>query len=65
MVKKKVKKKSKPKSKNKKSIKQKKETTRFRPAYEYYNMTTGEIYPKIFFKETFWTKLLKFLGLKP
>ena len=25
----------------------------------------GQLYPKLFFKETFWTKLLKFLGLKP
>ena len=63
MIKKKVKQSTKPKTKKKKSIK-KKIASKFRPAYEYYDMRTGEIYPKIFFRETFWTKLLKFLGIK-
>jgi hypothetical protein len=58
MVKKKVKQFTKPKTKKKKIA------SKFRPAYEYYDMRTGEIYPKIFFRETFWTKLLKFLGIK-
>jgi hypothetical protein len=34
-----------------------------RPVSEYYNLETGEIYPKIFFKESWWTKLKRFLGL--
>jgi hypothetical protein len=36
-----------------------------RPVCEYYNTTTGEIYPKIFFKESWWTKFKRFLGLVP
>lgn len=34
-----------------------------RPVSEYYNLETGEIYPKIFFRESWWTKLKRFLGL--
>jgi hypothetical protein len=34
-----------------------------RPVSEYYNLQTGEIYPKIFFRESWWTKLKRFLGL--
>ena len=60
-----VKKKAKPKSKKKKSTKKKQTAPKFRPAYEYYDMNTGEIYPKIFFKETWWTKFLRFLGFTP
>jgi hypothetical protein len=36
-----------------------------RPVSEYYNLETGEIYPKIFFKESLWTRFLRFLGLAP
>lgn len=36
-----------------------------RPVSEYYDLQTGEIYPKIFFKESLWTKFLRFLGLAP
>jgi hypothetical protein len=36
-----------------------------RPVGEYYNLQTGEIYPKIFFKESWWTKLKRFFGLVP
>lgn len=36
-----------------------------RPVSEYYNLATNEIYPKIFFRETWWTKLKRFLGLMP
>jgi len=36
-----------------------------RPVSEYYNLATNEIYPKIFFRETWWTKLKRFLGLIP
>lgn len=34
-----------------------------RPVSEYYNLETGEIYPKIFFKESWWTRFKRFLGL--
>ena len=34
-----------------------------RPVSEYYNVETGEIYPKIFFKESLWTRLKRFFGL--
>jgi len=34
-----------------------------RPVCEYYNLQTGEIYPKIFFKESWWDKIKRFLGL--
>lgn len=36
-----------------------------RPVSEYYNLETGEIYPKVFFKESLWTKFLRFIGLVP
>jgi hypothetical protein len=36
-----------------------------RPVCEYYNLETGEIYPKIFFKESWWVKIKRFLGLIP
>jgi hypothetical protein len=36
-----------------------------RPVSEYYDLQTGEIYPKIFFKESLWTRFLRFLGLAP
>jgi hypothetical protein len=36
-----------------------------RSVSEYYNLQTGEIYPKIFFKESLWTKFKRFLGLVP
>jgi hypothetical protein len=36
-----------------------------RPVSEYYNLETGEIYPKIFFRESMWTKIKRFLGLIP
>lgn len=36
-----------------------------RPVSEYYNLETGEIYPKIFFRESWWTKLQRFIGLIP
>jgi hypothetical protein len=36
-----------------------------RPVSEYYNLQTGEIYPKIFFRESWWTKLKRFIGLIP
>lgn len=36
-----------------------------RPVSEYYNLETGEIYPKIFFKQSLWTRFLRFLGLAP
>jgi len=36
-----------------------------RPVSEYYNLKKNEIYPKIFFKENWWTKLKRFLGLIP
>lgn len=36
-----------------------------RPVSEYYNLETGEIYPKIFFKESWWTIFKRFLGLVP
>ena len=36
-----------------------------RPVSEYYNLETGEIYPKIFFKESYWTKFKRFIGLIP
>ena len=35
-----------------------------RPVNEYYNKD-GEIYPKIFFKESWWTKFKRFIGLVP
>lgn len=34
-----------------------------RPVSEYYNLKTGEIYPKVFFKESWWTRFKRFLGL--
>ncbi len=34
-----------------------------RPVSEYYNLETGEIYPKIFFRESLWTRLKRFFGL--
>lgn len=34
-----------------------------RPVSEYYNLETGEIYPKVFFKESWWTRFKRFLGL--
>lgn len=36
-----------------------------RPVSEYYNLETGEIYPKIFFRESWWTKLKRFFGIIP
>jgi len=36
-----------------------------RPVSEYYNLETGEIYPKVLFKESLWTKFLRFIGLVP
>jgi hypothetical protein len=36
-----------------------------RPVSEYYNLETGEIYPKIFFRESWWTKFKRFIGLIP
>lgn len=36
-----------------------------RPVSDYYNTTTGEIFPKVFLKESLWTKIKKFLGLQP
>jgi hypothetical protein len=36
-----------------------------RPVSEYYNLETGEIYPKIFFRESWWVKIKRFLGLIP
>lgn len=36
-----------------------------RPVSEYYNLETGEIYPKIFFKESYWTRFLRFIGFIP
>ena len=36
-----------------------------RPVSEYYNLETGEIYPKVLFKESLWTKFLRFIGLAP
>lgn len=36
-----------------------------RPVSEYYNLETGEIYPKIFFKESYWTRFLRFIGYIP
>lgn len=36
-----------------------------RPVNEYYDLKTGEIYPKIFFHESWWTKFKRFLGLIP
>jgi len=36
-----------------------------RPVGEYYNLETGEIYPKIFFKESWWTRFLRFIGFIP
>jgi len=52
------------KKKVKKNTKKKKQNSEYRPAYEYYNMNTGEIYPKIFFRETWFEKFLKFLRFK-
>ena len=34
-----------------------------RPVSEYYNLETGEIYPKVFFKESWWIRFKRFLGL--
>lgn len=36
-----------------------------RPVSEYYNLETGEIYPKVLFKESLWTRFLRFIGLVP
>lgn len=37
-----------------------------KPVCEYYNTTTGEIYPKIFFrKDSLWTRLQRFFGFLP
>jgi hypothetical protein len=36
-----------------------------RPVSEYYNLETGKIYPKIFFRESWWTKLKRFFGIIP
>lgn len=36
-----------------------------RPVSEHYNLETGEIYPKIFFKESLWVRFKRFLGLVP
>lgn len=36
-----------------------------RPVSDYYNLQTGEIYPKIFFKESWWTRFKRFLGIVP
>lgn len=36
-----------------------------RPANEYYDLKTGEIYPKIFFNESWWTKFKRWIGLIP
>lgn len=37
-----------------------------RPVTEFYNVRTGEIYPKIFFrKDTFWDKIKRFFGYIP
>ena len=35
-----------------------------RPVSEHHNRD-GEIYPKIFFKESLWTKFKRFIGLVP
>ncbi|NDG32238.1 hypothetical protein EB118_19445, partial [bacterium] len=56
-------------SKSKKNIKKQKtfgdpmSVKPLRPVSEYYNLQTGEIYPKIFFRESMWTKIKRFLGL--
>lgn len=34
-----------------------------RPVSEYYNTKTGEIYPKIFFRDSWWTRLKRFFGI--
>jgi hypothetical protein len=37
-----------------------------RPASEYYNLESGEIYPKIFFRQdTLWDKIKRFFGFIP
>lgn len=37
-----------------------------RPVSEYYNLESGEIYPKIFFRQdSLWTKIKRFFGYLP
>jgi hypothetical protein len=67
MTKKKVKKKIKTKPHKKKS-KKKSECSQGckRPVSDYYDIKTGEIYPKIFFRQdTLWDKIRRFFGYIP
>lgn len=34
-----------------------------RPVSEYYDLKTGEIYPKIFFRDSWWIRLKRFFGI--
>lgn len=36
-----------------------------RPVSEYYNLETGEIYPKVFLHDSWWIRIKRFLGLIP
>ena len=37
-----------------------------RPVSDYYDLDTGEIYPKIFFRQdSLWTKIKRFFGYLP
>ncbi len=51
---------------SKKKTKKECENKCSRPVSDYYNLETGEIYPKIFFrKDSLWDKIRRFFGYIP
>jgi hypothetical protein len=67
MTKKKAQKKPATKKKQIRSKKRKQHSQKsLRPVGEYYNIETGEIYPKIFFRQdSLWDKVRRFFGYIP